>query len=134
MRRVWLVGSIIVLALSAVLPWLRVAGRTRSGLASAELLVSLASAGAPEGLRVLGALWYLGAFVALLTWGAAAIGIADWHVLGAGVGLVIVTGCWAGFVVWSANDDRILVEWAGPIAGLAGVAMLGALIGSTSRR
>ena len=130
----WLVGSIVFLALSTVLPWLQVAGSTRSGLASAELLVSLATAGAPEGLRVLGVLWYIGAFVGLLTWAVAAIGTADWQVRGAGAGLVAVTGCWLGFVVWSATDDRILVEWAGPVGGLAGVAMLGALIGSISRR
>lgn len=130
-------ATLVALAGAMFLPWLLVAGRTRSGLASAELLVSLAADGAPEGLRALGVLWYVGGFAALLAWGTAALA-HELRQRWVARSLVLVSGAaWAGFVVWSIFDSRILVEWPGPTMAavvVSGVAWSAFRVGSLGAR
>lgn len=129
-------ASFALPAVAVTLPWLQVAGEPRNGLASAELLVSVTAAGAPEGLRAAGIVWYLGAFAALAAWGVAVT------VTGRGPRLVAVTlalvglACWAVFVAWAGTDTRVLMRWPGPTLGLAGMSVLivAAFVGSPRNR
>ena len=107
-----------------MLPWLRVAGRNRNGLKSAELLVSLTDVGGPDGLRVLGVIWYVGAFVGLLTWGAIAVAARPWHHLSARTGAVVAVAAWATFTAWAWLYDLVLIRWPGPLIGLGSLTML----------
>lgn len=120
-----LAGASFALPAGAVaLPWLQVAGEPRNGLASAELLVSVTAAGAPEGLRAAGIVWYLGAFAALAAWGVAVTVTGRLPRLVAVALALLGLACWAVFVAWAGTDTRVLMRWPGPTLGLAGMALL----------
>lgn len=125
--RPWLALPTVALVLcvtATLVPWLTVAGRSRNGLRSAELLISVAEAGAPEGLRVAGILWYAGAFAALLSWATAVLAVRRWQHRSATAGAVLALLCWACFVAWAGSDDRVLMRWPGPLIGLVGATAL----------
>jgi hypothetical protein len=132
-----LAGAAFALPAVAVsLPWLQVAGEPRNGLASAELLVSVTAAGAPEGLRVAGIVWYLGAFAALIAWGIA-VTVTGRRLRSVAVALAVLgLSSWAVFVAWAGSDTRVLMRWPGPTLGLTGMALLtvAALVGSPRNR
>ena len=115
--------ALVVSVVAVALPWLLVAGTTRNGLDSAQLLVSVADAGAPEGLRVMGLLWYGGALAALVGWGAGAVSRRPRHTRVAATLAALALLCWGGFVVWAGTDDRVLIRWPGPAVGLLGLGL-----------
>ena len=112
--------AFLFVAAGSFLPWLVVAGRSRDGYSSAEILLSLAETGALEALRFLGLLWYVGAFLALIGWaiGTLATGrVGRWTARGClAVGLV----AWLMFALWAASSDFVILEPTGPLVGLTG--------------
>lgn len=120
-----LAGASFALPAAAVsLPWLQVAGEPRNGLASAELLVSVTAAGAPDGLRAIGIVWYVGAFAALAGWGIT-VALTGHRVRRIAVAMSVVAFCsWALFAAWAGSDTRVLMRWPGPTLGLIGMAVL----------
>ncbi|MFN3219941.1 MAG: hypothetical protein ACE367_25915 [Acidimicrobiales bacterium] len=129
-------ASFALPAVAVALPWLQVAGEPRNGLASAELLVSVTAAGAPEGLRVVGIVWYVGAFAALAAWGVA-VTVTGRRSRSVAIALsVLGLSSWAVFVAWAGTDTRVLMRWPGPTLGLLGMSLLtvAAFVGSPRNR
>lgn len=117
-------GSFIGSAVGSFLPWLVVAGRNRDGRASAELLLSLGEAGGLTALRLLGALWYAGAFAILIGWGTGTLTSARPFAWPTRACLITGAVAWSTFVVGAAVQEGILLQLAGPAAGLTGCAGL----------
>lgn len=118
--------GLLLAAVGTLLPWATVATRSRTGFSTAELLLSVADAGAPDAFLALGALWYASAAATIAAWVFATLGTSRrLRRLGLWSGAVGALG-WLVFGAWALVEDRLDIRgggWALTTLGTATIAV-----------
>jgi hypothetical protein len=127
-------GGFAIAAVGLFLPWSRIGGETRSGFETANVLLSLAANGLPEGAAWVARCWYLGVVGGLAMWAIAALATQPWmrHMARAigGTGLAAI----AVAVMITDQLAGVATRWWGPVSVGLGVGVMLAAVGRQRER
>ena len=118
-------AGLVLTAVGALLPWARIGGRNRSGLATADTFIALGNASLPDIVTWVGRWWYLPAVLALVAW-ATTFASSHWASRSAGIASIVIRlAMWWIFVWAGGRYDVLSTRLSGPILATVGMMVIG---------